>query len=43
MATSGLTTQRISVVDGEPLVCNFSRRMLAVDGHQEEPIAPDGL
>jgi hypothetical protein len=36
MATSGTTTQRILVVDDEPLICAFIRRILAVDGHQVE-------
>ena len=36
MATSSITTQRILVVDDEPLVCESIRRMLAVDGHQVE-------
>jgi CheY-like chemotaxis protein len=36
MATSNITTQRILVVDDEPLVCDCIRRILAADGHQVE-------
>ena len=39
MATSGITTQRILVVDDEPMVCDSIRRMLVVDGHQVETAA----
>jgi CheY-like chemotaxis protein len=39
MATSGIATGRILVVDDEPLVCDSIRRMLVVDGHQVETTA----
>jgi len=39
MATSGLTTGRILVVDDEPMVCDSIRRMLVVEGHQVETAA----
>jgi len=39
MVRSGISGQRILVVDDEPLVCDSVRWMLAEDGHQVETAA----
>ena len=36
MATLGITSQRILVVDDEPMVCDSVRMMLVGDGHEVE-------
>lgn len=36
MATTGIQTKRILVVDDEPFVCDAVRMMLAFDGHNVE-------